>query len=129
MMHRPRYSIMAFQSWKDASWNCMPRLVIPVHLVFFRDAAKLTGDIKRCHALINYMLNRWESFTRFLESGAVPMENNAAERVLKYYRSTSRIWLTSKVVDSFIPGRQAGRGDHVKFGQAIAHTSRLVRAT
>ena len=54
MMHRPRYSIMAFQSWKDASWNCMPRLVIPVHLVFFRDAAKLTGDIKRCHALINY---------------------------------------------------------------------------
>ena len=57
----------------------------------FRDAAKLTGDIKRCHALINYMLNRWESFTRFLESGAVPMENNAAERVLKYYRSTSRI--------------------------------------
>ena len=47
------------------------------------------GDIKRCHALINYMLNRWESFTRFLESGVVPMENNAAERVLKYHRSTS----------------------------------------
>lgn len=91
MMHRPRHSILAFQSWKDASWNCMPRLVIPVHLVFFRDAAKLTGDIKRCHALINYMLNRWESFTRFFESGAVPMENNAAERVLKYHRSTSRI--------------------------------------
>ena len=91
MMHRPRHSILAFQSWKDASWNCMPRLVIPVHLVFFRDAAKLTGDIKRCHALINYMLNRWESFTRFLESGAVPMENNAAEHVLKYHRSTSRI--------------------------------------
>ena len=30
-------------------------------------------------AAINYMLNRWESFTRFLESGAVPMDNNAAE--------------------------------------------------
>ena len=30
----------------------MPRLVIPIHLVFFRDAAKLPGDIKRCHALI-----------------------------------------------------------------------------
>ena len=40
---------------------------------------------------INYMLNRWESFARFLESGAVPMDNNAAERALKYHRSTSRI--------------------------------------
>jgi hypothetical protein len=30
------------------------------------------------------MLPRWESFTRFLESGAVPMDNNAAERALKY---------------------------------------------
>lgn len=38
--------------------------------------AKLTGAI-------NYMLNRWDSFTRFLESGAVPMDNNAAERALK----------------------------------------------
>lgn len=38
------------------------------------------------HALrkpIEYMTKRWSSFTRFLESGAVPLENNAAERSVK----------------------------------------------
>lgn len=32
---------------------------------------------------IQYMTKRWESFTRFLESGAIPFENNAAERSVK----------------------------------------------
>jgi transposase len=48
--------------------------------------AKLTGAI-------NYMLNRWESFTRFLECGAVPMDNNAAERALKYPILGRKAWL------------------------------------
>jgi transposase len=48
--------------------------------------AKLTGAI-------NYMLTRWESFTRFLESGAVPMDNNAAERALKYPILGRKAWL------------------------------------
>jgi hypothetical protein len=39
------------------------------------------------------MLNRWESFTRFLESGAVPMDNNAAERALKYPILGRKAWL------------------------------------
>ena len=42
---------------------------------------------------INYMLNRWESFTRFLESGAVPMDNNAAERAVKYPILGRKAWL------------------------------------
>jgi len=42
---------------------------------------------------INYLLNRWESFTRFLESGAVPMDNNAAERALKYPILGRKAWL------------------------------------
>jgi transposase len=42
---------------------------------------------------VNYMLNRWESFTRFLESGAVPMDNNAAERALKYPILGRKAWL------------------------------------
>ena len=29
---------------------------------------------------INYMLNRWSSFTRFLEAGCIPLSNNVAER-------------------------------------------------
>lgn len=32
---------------------------------------------------IQYMTTRWESFSRFLESGAIPLENNAAERAIK----------------------------------------------
>jgi len=48
--------------------------------------SKLTGAI-------NYMLNRWESFTRFLESGAIPMDNNAAERALKYPILGRKAWL------------------------------------
>lgn len=44
-------------------------------------------------AAINYMLNRWESFTRFLESGAVPMDNSAAERALKYPILGRKAWL------------------------------------
>ena len=32
---------------------------------------------------IEYMTKRWSSFTRFLESGAIPLENNAAERSVK----------------------------------------------
>jgi hypothetical protein len=42
---------------------------------------------------INYLLNRWESFTRFLESGAIPMDNNAAERALKYPILGRKAWL------------------------------------
>jgi hypothetical protein len=48
--------------------------------------AKLAGAI-------NYMLTRWESFTRFLESGAVPMDNNGAERALKYPILGRKAWL------------------------------------
>jgi hypothetical protein len=32
---------------------------------------------------IQYMTKRWESFARFLESAAIPLENNAAERSVK----------------------------------------------
>ena len=32
---------------------------------------------------IEYMTKRWSSFARFLESGAIPFENNAAERSVK----------------------------------------------
>lgn len=48
--------------------------------------AKLLGAI-------NYMLNRWESFTRFLESGAVPLSSNGAERTLKYPILGRKAWL------------------------------------
>jgi len=42
---------------------------------------------------INYMLKRWDSFTRFLESGAIPMDSNLAERSLKYPILGRKAWL------------------------------------
>jgi transposase len=48
--------------------------------------AKLLGAI-------NYMLNRWESFTRFLESGAIPLSSNGAERTVKYPILGRKAWL------------------------------------
>jgi transposase len=56
--------------------------------------AKLRGAI-------NYMLNRWDSFTRFLESGMVPMDNNVAERALKYPILGRKAWL-------FVGNHEAG---------------------
>jgi hypothetical protein len=50
---------------------------------------------------INYMLNRWESFTRFLESGMIPMDNNVAERALKYPILGRKAWL-------FVGSHEAG---------------------
>lgn len=48
--------------------------------------AKLLGAI-------NYMLNRWDSFERFLESGCIPLSNNVAERALKYPILGRKAWL------------------------------------
>lgn len=48
--------------------------------------SKLTGAI-------NYMHTRWESFTRFLESGEIPIDNNVAERALKYPILGRKAWL------------------------------------
>jgi transposase len=48
--------------------------------------AKLLGAI-------NYLLNRWDSFTRFLGSGAVPLDNNLAERALKFPILGRKAWL------------------------------------
>jgi len=56
--------------------------------------AKLSGAI-------NYMLSRWDSFTRFLESGVVPLDNNCAERALKYPILGRKAWL-------FFGNREAG---------------------
>jgi hypothetical protein len=59
--------------------------------------AKLAGAI-------NYLLTRWESFTRFLESGAVPLDNNGAERALKYPILGRKAWRAPEV-----PRQYSGR--------------------
>ena len=41
---------------------------------------------------INYTLNRWEAFTRFLDDGRVCLSNNAAERGLRGVAVGRRNW-------------------------------------
>jgi transposase len=65
--HRQQYSrpvLTAMKQWMDEQ------------LAALRPKHPLRGAIQ-------YMTKRWESFARFLESGAIPLENNAAERSVK----------------------------------------------
>jgi transposase len=41
---------------------------------------------------INYCLNRWDAFTRFLDDGRLCMSNNAAERELRAVAVGRRNW-------------------------------------
>jgi len=42
---------------------------------------------------MNYMLNRWPAFTRFLEDGRICLTNNAAERALRGIALGRKSWL------------------------------------
>jgi transposase len=42
---------------------------------------------------INYMLNRWPAFTRFLDDGRICLTNNAAERALRGIALGRKSWL------------------------------------
>jgi transposase len=42
---------------------------------------------------IGYMTNRWEAFERYLECGAIPIDNNRTEAALKYAILGRKAWL------------------------------------
>ncbi|MCP3883134.1 MAG: IS66 family transposase [Sulfitobacter sp.] len=42
---------------------------------------------------INYMTSRWECFERFLESGAIPLDNNASEQAVKNPVMGKKAWM------------------------------------
>lgn len=42
---------------------------------------------------LNYFRNRWESFTRFLEDGAIPIDNNRTEAAIKGPVMGKKAWL------------------------------------
>ena len=42
---------------------------------------------------IDYMLTRWDAFTRFLEDGRICLSNNAAERALRGFALGRKSWL------------------------------------
>ena len=42
---------------------------------------------------VNYLRNRWESFERFLQNGAIPIDNNRTEAVIKGPVMGKKAWL------------------------------------
>jgi transposase len=51
--------------------------------IWMRQQRALLSSSNDTAKAINYLLNRWAAFTRFLDDGRVCLSNNAAERALR----------------------------------------------
>jgi transposase len=71
---RSRPVVAEFKRWLDN------------HLETLRPKHELRGAI-------SYMTTRWECFERFLESGAIPLDNNASEQAVKNPVMGKKAWL------------------------------------
>nr|WP_287758157.1 IS66 family transposase [Acidiphilium sp.] len=67
-------------------------LVAELHAWLNGQVARLSRHHDLAKA-INYMLRRWDAFTRFLEDGRVCLSNNAAERALRCVPLGRKAWL------------------------------------
>ena len=83
---------------KDAAERLAVRQVLSAPLMAELHAWLTTqlARLSRNHDLakaINYMLRRWDAFTRFLDDGRVCLTNNAAERALRCVPLGRKAWL------------------------------------
>lgn len=67
-------------------------LMDDLHAWLTRQRAKLSRNHDLAKA-INYMLRRWDAFTRFLDDGRICITNNAAERALRTVALGRKSWL------------------------------------
>lgn len=67
-------------------------LITELHAWLTTQLAKLSRNHDLAKA-INYMLRRWEAFTRFLDDGRVCLTNNVAERALRCVPLGRKAWL------------------------------------
>jgi transposase len=63
-----------------------------LHRWMTAEVAKLSRNHDLAKA-INYMLRRWDAFTRFLDDGRICITNNAAERALRCVPLGRKAWL------------------------------------
>jgi len=77
---RSRPLVDEFKSWLDAQLETLR----PKHAL---------------RGAIGYMTTRWECFERFLESGAIPIDNNASEQAVKNPVMGKKAWLFFGSVD------------------------------
>jgi len=66
-------------------------LIIELHTWLREQRARLSKNSDTTKA-INYSLNRWDAFTRFLDDGRLCMSNNAAERELRAVALGRKNW-------------------------------------
>ena len=59
---------------------------------WLREQRALLSPKNELAKAINYSLNRWASFTRFLDDGRICLTNNAAERALRGVALGRRSW-------------------------------------
>jgi len=67
-------------------------LMAELHAWLTAALAKLSRNHDLAKA-INYMLRRWDAFTRFLDDGCICLSNNAAERALRCVPLGRKAWL------------------------------------
>lgn len=67
-------------------------LIAELHAWLTNQFAKLSRNHDLAKA-INYMLRRWDAFTRFLDDGRICITNNAAERALRCVPLGRKAWL------------------------------------
>ena len=67
-------------------------LMAELHAWLTAQLARLSRNHDLAKA-INYMLRRWDAFTRFLDDGRVCLTNNAAERALRCVPLGRKAWL------------------------------------
>ena len=67
-------------------------LMADLHVWLHAQLARLSRNHDLAKA-INYMLRRWDAFTRFLDDGRVCITNNAAERALRCVALGRKSWL------------------------------------
>ncbi|WP_062344007.1 IS66 family transposase [Novosphingobium sp. CCH12-A3] len=67
-------------------------LIAELHVWLTNQFAKLSRNHDLAKA-INYMLRRWDAFTRFLDDGRICITNNAAERALRCVPLGRKAWL------------------------------------
>lgn len=67
-------------------------IIDELHAWLTSQSAKLSRNHDLAKA-INYMLRRWDAFTRFLGDGRVRITNNAAERALRCVPLGRKAWL------------------------------------
>ena len=68
-------------------------LVAELGRVDARPSGPSSRDTHPVAQAIDYMLKRWEGFTRFLDDGRICLTNNAAERALRGFALGRKSWL------------------------------------